>query len=58
VRLIERDPRVQTAASGGIVYIILEGPSAHDEKEIRDLLEQTPGMKRVEFNPHPLLTPD
>jgi len=58
VSLIERHPRIQIAASGSVVYVSLEGATAHDEKEIRDAVEQTPGVERVEVNSHPLLTPD
>lgn len=58
VSLIERHPRIQVAADGGVVYVSLEGATGHDEKEVRDAVERTPGVKRVEVNSHPLLTPD
>jgi cytidylate kinase len=56
VSLIERYPRIQVAASSGVVYISLEDATAHDTEEIRKAVEQVPGVKMAEIKSHPVLT--
>ncbi|MHC4797240.1 MAG: cytidylate kinase-like family protein [Planctomycetota bacterium] len=56
--LIVRHPRVNVTANYGVVYIGLEGASSGEEKEIRDTVEQIPGVKQIDVNLYPFVTPD
>jgi cytidylate kinase len=56
--LVERHPRVKVAANEGAVYIALEGGSSSEEKAIRDTIGQIPGVKKVDVNVYPFVTPD
>ncbi len=58
VRLIERHPRVQVAANGGVVYLSLEGAGSHEEQELHDAAARVPGVTSVQIASRPLLTPD
>jgi cytidylate kinase len=58
VSLIERHPRIQVAADGGVVFISLDSATSGRERDIQEAAEQVPGVKRVEVSSHPLLTPD
>ena len=58
VRLIERHPRVQVAAKGGLVYLDLEAATSRDGEEIKNAIGQVAGVKSVCITSHPLLTPD
>ena len=57
-RLIERYPRVNSAARQGVAYIALEGGTASEEKAIRDVVAQIPRAKKIETKLYPLMTPD
>jgi cytidylate kinase len=56
--LIKRHPRVNVAAKEGAVHIALEGGSSSEAKAIQDTVGQIPGVKRVDINVYPFLTPD
>jgi cytidylate kinase len=58
--IIERHHRVNVnvAAHDGLVYIGLEGTGAHEEAKLRDAVEGLPGVRSVEVNMYPFMTPD
>jgi cytidylate kinase len=56
--LIKRYPRVNVTAKEGAVHIALEGGSSSEAKAIRDTVGQVPGVKRIDINVYPFLTPD
>lgn len=56
--LIQRHPRVNVTAKKGVVYVGLEGASPREEKEIQDAVGQIPGVKRIDLNLYPFMTPD
>ncbi|MFH1921554.1 MAG: cytidylate kinase family protein [Planctomycetota bacterium] len=56
--LIERHPRVNVAANKGAVYVALEGGSPSAEKAIQEAVEQIPGVKKIDINLYPFVTPD
>ena len=56
--LIERYPRVSVSANGGVVYIALEGASSSEAKEIQDTVGQIPGVKKIDLDLYPFVTPD
>jgi cytidylate kinase len=58
VSLIHRHPRIQVAADSGVVYVTLEGATPREEQDIQQTVEQAPGVKEVQVNSRPLLTPD
>jgi cytidylate kinase len=56
--LVERHPRVIVTANGGAVYVGLEGGSSSAAEALRDTVAQIPGVKKVEVNVYPFVTPD
>ena len=56
--LIERRPRVNVTARQGVVYISLEGGTSREAKEMRDAARQVPGVKKIDVNLYPFVTPD
>jgi cytidylate kinase len=56
--LVERHPRIKVAANEGAVYVALEGGSSGEEKAIRDTVGEIPGVKKVDINVYPFVTPD
>jgi len=58
VSLIDRHPRVQVAAKGGVVYVTLEGAGSREETEIQQTAGRIRGVTKVEVSSRPLLTPD
>jgi hypothetical protein len=57
-RLVEDHPRVKVAASGGSARIVLEGGTAGDEKAIRRIVEEIPGVEEIEISVFPIAVPD
>lgn len=57
-KLVDRFPRVSVTTKKGVVYIGLEGGSSGDEKTIRDTVSEMPGVKKIDMNVYPLMTPD
>ena len=56
--IIERHRRANVAAHDGLVYIGLEGASSNEETELRDAVQGLPGVKDVNLNIYPFMTPD
>jgi len=56
--LIEHHPRVEVTANEGAVYVAIEGATAGEEQAIRDTVEQIPGVKKIDTNLYPFVTPD
>ena len=56
--LIEHHPRIDVATRQGVAYITVEGASARQEKEIEEIAGGIPGVKRIQVNAYPFLTPD
>jgi hypothetical protein len=56
--LIERHSRVNVTANEGSVYVGLEGASSSQEQEIRDIVGQIRGVKKIDVYSHPFVTPD
>ena len=56
--LIEHHPRVEVTADTGEVYVAIEGENAGEEQAIRDTVRQVPGVKKIDVNLHPFVTPD
>jgi cytidylate kinase len=58
VSLIEQYPRVNVTANAGDVFIGLEGASSREEDEIRNIARQCPGVKKIDMESRPFVTPD
>ncbi len=56
--LVDRHPRISVTARAGAVYIGVEGASSAQEKEIRDAVGQIPGVKEIDVDVYPFITPD
>jgi cytidylate kinase len=56
--LVERHPRIKVTANQDVVYIALEGGTPSQEKAIRDVVGQVPGVKEIDVNAFPFTTPD
>jgi cytidylate kinase len=56
--IIERHHRASVAARDGLVYIGLEGAGSNEETALRDAVQGLPGVKHVDVNAYPFVTPD
>ena len=56
--LVERYPRAEVAAKGGDVFIGLEGASLAKAKAIQNIVGQIPGVKKMDVDVYPFVTPD
>lgn len=56
--LIERHPRVSVTADRGNVYVSLQGASGGEAEEIREAVGQIPGVKKIDVDLYPFVTPD
>jgi cytidylate kinase len=56
--LIEHYPRVKVSAHEGAAYISLEGGRSSEKQAIQDRVGEIPGVKSVNINVYPFVTPD
>lgn len=57
-KLVERYPRVSVNVGEGVVCIGLEGATAREAKEVEDAVGQIPGVKKIDVDLYPFVTPD